>query len=125
MSGERVRDLIPFVPVADVKRSIAFYELLGFEVSDTYVHGGELDFAAMHSDAARIMLVRAGGTVEPGRPMLRFYLYVDDLDALRSHLIENGVEAGAIVDGTPGPRRELTLRDPDRYCLMVAEIEVR
>jgi hypothetical protein len=69
------------------------------------------------------MLVRAGGPVELGRPMLRFYLYSDDLDALRGHLLANGVEAGAIVDGTPGPRREMTVIDPDGYCLMVAEID--
>jgi catechol 2,3-dioxygenase-like lactoylglutathione lyase family enzyme len=121
--SERVRNLIPFVPVSDLKRSVAFYELFGLEVRDTYVHEGELDFAALTSEAAQIMLVRAGGPVELGRPMLRFYLYADDLDALRSHLLANGVEAGAIVDGTPGPRREMTVIDPDGYCLMVAEID--
>jgi len=49
--------------------------------------------------------------------------YAEDLDALRSHLSENGINAGAIVDGTPGPKREMTLIDPDGYCLMIAEID--
>jgi len=35
MSGERVRDLIPFVHVGDVARSIDFYEQLGFQLKDT------------------------------------------------------------------------------------------
>lgn len=35
MTEERVQNLIPFVHVTDVQRSIAFYELLGFELKDT------------------------------------------------------------------------------------------
>jgi hypothetical protein len=34
MSADRVRDLIPLVHVSDVARSVAFYELVGFEVKD-------------------------------------------------------------------------------------------
>lgn len=116
--------MIPFVQVADVDRSIAFYGLLGFEVADTYVHGEKLDFAALESGSARIMLVRAGAPIDPRRQRVRFYLYAEDLDALRSHLSTNGIGVGPIVDGTPGPDREMALRDPDGYCLMVAETEV-
>jgi catechol 2,3-dioxygenase-like lactoylglutathione lyase family enzyme len=123
MTAERVTRLIPFVQVADVGRSIAFYELLGFEVTGTYVHEGTLDFAALESGSAHTMLVRAAGAIDPREQKVRFYLYVEDLDALRRHLIDNGVGAGPIVDGTPGPEREMTVRDPDGYCLMIAEID--
>lgn len=44
-----VDDLIPFVHVHDVARSIAFYELLGFEARDTYPDGEPLDWAALES----------------------------------------------------------------------------
>jgi len=115
--------LIPFVQVADVGRSIAFYELLGFEVTDTYVHLGKLDFAALESGSARTMLVRAARTIDAAQQTVRFYLYVEDLDALRHHLTNNEVGAGPIVDGSPGPKREMTVRDPDGYCLMIAEID--
>jgi hypothetical protein len=123
VAAERVSDLIPFVQVVDVGRSIGFYKLLGFEVTDTYMHDGELDFAALESGSARTMLVRAAGPIDPRQQRARFYLYVEDLEALRSHLVDNGVGAGPIVDGTPGPKREMTVRDPDGYCLMVAEID--
>jgi hypothetical protein len=123
VAAERVSDLIPFVQVVDVGRSIGFYKLLGFEVTDTYMHDGELDFAALESGSARTMLVRAAGPIDPRQQRVRFYLYVEDLEALRSHLVDNGVGAGPIVDGTPGPKREMTVRDPDGYCLMVAEID--
>jgi catechol 2,3-dioxygenase-like lactoylglutathione lyase family enzyme len=123
MATDRVSDLIPFIQVADVKRSIEFYELLGFALTDTYLHEGKLDFAALQSGSARTMLVRAAGSVDPRQQKIRFYLYTEDLDSLRSHLGERGVAAGPIVDGTPGPRREMTVRDPDGYCLMIAEID--
>jgi len=34
------------------------------------------------------------------------------------------IAAGLIVDGSPGPKREMTVLDPDGYCLMVAETDV-
>jgi hypothetical protein len=123
VTAERVSELIPFVHVVEVARSIAFYELLGFEVRDTYTHDGKLDFAALESGSARTMLVRAAGPIDPREQRVRFYLYVEDLDALRADLVENGVGPGPIVDGTPGPKREMTVRDPDGYCLMIAEID--
>lgn len=122
MPIDRVSNLIPFVQVADVDHSIAFYKQLGFDVTDTYVHEGKLDFAALESASAQVMLVRAGGRIDPRQQGVRFYLYAEDLDALRNHLTANGITAGPIGDGTPGPDREMTVRDPDGYCLLVAEI---
>jgi catechol 2,3-dioxygenase-like lactoylglutathione lyase family enzyme len=121
MPAERVNRLIPFVQVADVARSIAFYELLGFEVSDTYIHEGVLDFAALAAGEAQTMLVRAGGPIDSAEQRVRFYLYAEDLDALRAHLASEEVSVGPIVDGSPGPEREMTVRDPDGYCLLIAE----
>jgi hypothetical protein len=37
-------------------------------------------------------------------------------------MLANGVDAGEIVDGTPGPRQEMRVDDPDGYCLMIAQI---
>ncbi len=52
-----------------------------------------------------------------------FYLYAPDLSGLRDHLVAHGVTVGEIVDGTPGPREEMRVTDPDGYCLMVAQID--
>lgn len=46
------------------------------------------------------------------------------VNALIPHLSANGIGVDPIVDGTPGTDRELALRDPDGYCLVVAETEV-
>jgi hypothetical protein len=36
-------------------------------------------------------------------------------------LVANGVEAGEIHDGSPGPEREMRVTDPDGWCLMIAQ----
>jgi catechol 2,3-dioxygenase-like lactoylglutathione lyase family enzyme len=120
-----VSDLIPFVHVADIARSIDFYRLLGFEVRGTHVHDGRLDWASLASDQAQLMLARADSEIDRRRQLVLFYLYAEDLDALRDHLVAHDLSAGPIRDGTPGPARELSLSDPDGYCLMVAETERR
>jgi len=122
MTAERVNNLIPFVHVADPARSIAFYELLGFEVKDTFgPPSGRIDWAALESDGAQLMVHRASVPVERDKQAVLFYLYSDDLRALRDHLLANGVAVGEIVDGSPGPEQEMGLADPDGYCLMIAQ----
>jgi ketosteroid isomerase-like protein len=68
-----VRDLIPFVHVADVERSVAFYELLGFVVTDTHRHDGQLDWAALES-ARRRADARPRRRADPSRPAGRALL---------------------------------------------------
>jgi hypothetical protein len=69
------------------------------------------------------MLARESAAIDPEQQRVLFYLYAEDLDALRERLLAGRIDAGAIVDGSPGPAREMRLSDPDGYDLMVAEIE--
>ena len=117
----RVNDLIPFVHVSDLPRSIAFYELLGFEVGDTYEVDGELRWVALQHAHARIMLELASAPIDPRQQAVLFYLYADDLAGLRDRLLAHGLRVGPIRDGSPGPEREVRISDPDGYCLMIAE----
>jgi catechol 2,3-dioxygenase-like lactoylglutathione lyase family enzyme len=119
--ADRVSDLVPFVHVSDLPRSIAFYELLGFEVGDSYEVDGELRWAALQHAHARIMLELASAPIDPRQQAVLFYLYAEDLDGLRNHLIAHGLRVGPIRDGSPGPEREVRISDPDGYCLMIAE----
>lgn len=120
-----VGDLVPFVHVADVERSVAFYRLLGFEVRDTHEPDGRLEWAWLASGDAAIMLARADAPIEPREQAVLFYLYAPDVTALRDHLVARRIRPapGEIVDGSPGPRLQMRVTDPDGYCLMVAQIE--
>jgi len=120
---QRVNDLIPFVHVEDVERSIAFYYSLGFIVESIYKYRGTAVWADLVSMGARLMVSTDGDAIDPAGQGVLFYLYSDDLAALREQLLAEGIDAGEIVDGTPGPREEMRLTDPDGYVLMVAQVE--
>jgi catechol 2,3-dioxygenase-like lactoylglutathione lyase family enzyme len=49
---DAVVDLVPFLFVADVERSIPFYEALGFDVIKRYELNGRLEFAGLEATAA-------------------------------------------------------------------------
>ena len=119
----RVVGLSPFVHVSDVARSAGFYRLLGFDVRDTYAPAVRLEWAGLEHKDARLMLARASAPIDPAQQAVLLYLYSDDLAALRGHLISRGVPAGEIRDGTPGPRQEMRVEDPDGYVLMIAQTE--
>jgi hypothetical protein len=80
-------------------------------------------WAALRSEGAELMVSTDGDPIDPGGQGVLFYLYSPNLAALREQLLADGIDAGEIVDGTPGPRQELRLADPDGYVLMVAQIE--
>jgi len=120
---QRVSRLVPFVRVGDVERSVAFYEQLGFITKSVFAPRGRLVWAALESDGAELMLSGPDEPIDAQREGVLFYLYAHDLSALRDQLIAAGVPAGEIEDGTPGPREEMRVIDPDGYVLMVAQTE--
>jgi hypothetical protein len=69
------------------------------------------------------MVSTDGDSIDPAGQGVLFYLYSDNLTALREQLLTDGIHVGEIVDGTPGPRHEMRLTDPDGYVLMVAQLE--
>jgi hypothetical protein len=118
-----VTGLVPFAHVADVERSVVFFELLGLELRETYEHEGRLVWASMGRASAALMLAEGEAPIDARAQGVLFYLYAEDLAGLRDHLVAHGVTAGEIVDGSPGPKREMRVTDPDGYCLMVAQID--
>ncbi len=121
--AQRVGNLVPFVHVEDVARSIAYYHHLGFTLASVYKYRGTPVWAELVSEAAELMVTTDGDPIDPARQGVLFYLYSHDLVALREQLLAAGLDAGEIADGTPGPREQMKLIDPDGYVLMVAQIE--
>jgi hypothetical protein len=120
---QRVNRLVPFVHVDDVGRSLDFYRLLGFIVDSVHEYRGRPVWAALSSNGAELMVTQDGDPIDPAGQGVLFYLYSPDLAALRTQLLAAGIGAGEIVDGSPGPREEMLVVDPDGYVLMVAQIE--
>ncbi len=115
--------LVPFVEVADVEASIGFYARLGFAVAAEYRPEGPRTWARLRCGAAELMVAQAEDPPDPGAQRFLLALRTPDLDGLREHLRAHGHHPSGIADGSPGPRRELRIDDPDGYCLMIAETE--
>ncbi len=120
---QRVNRLVPFVKVTDVERSVGFYHHLGFTVENVFKYRDRMSWAALQSDGAEVMFEGTSDPIDHERQGVLFYLYSSDLAALRGQLLAAGIDAGEIEDGSPGPREEMRVMDPDGYVLMIAQIE--
>jgi ketosteroid isomerase-like protein len=120
---DRVSDLVPMAHAGDIEASIAFYAHLGFQPTATYVVRGRTEWASLQAGEARLMLARADEPVVGRQQAVLFYLYARDLFGLRESLVREGIEPGPIRDGSPGPKAEMRVEDPDGYVLIIAQIE--
>jgi len=115
------KQLVALAYVADMRRSVAFYEGLGFEVgySHTDPGSGELAWAALERGNAALMLGKATAPVDAGQQAVMFYLYFDDIVATRAALAARGLAVGPMAYPFYCPKGEFRLEDPDGYVLML------
>lgn len=106
---------MPLAHVADLERSIDFYEDLGFTVAERYEQEGWLLWCRLQRDRAELMLALASDPVHDHAQGVLFYLYVDDLDAIAP-------DEPVVEHAAPRSAREKRLTDPDGYVVMVAEL---
>lgn len=118
----KVTELVPLAHVADVERSIAFYQKLGLSLGGR-TKDGNIDFAGLRTASGRtvLMLSRGEAPVATKEQGILFYLYVRDLKALHARLVADGVEVSPIVPREYMPRGEAELRDPDGYLVVIGE----
>jgi catechol 2,3-dioxygenase-like lactoylglutathione lyase family enzyme len=116
-----LNSLVPMMHVRNVRRSVEFYEKLGFRVGNTHTPEGGVEpvWAWLESGGAHLMLAQAGEPVDAEKPAVLFYVYSADVDAFRSMLLKAGVEAGSIHHPFYAPGGEFRVTDPDGYILMV------
>ena len=115
------KQLVALAYVADLRRSIAFYEQLGFETGNTHADpgSGELVWAALERGNAALMLGKATAPIDPGQQAVLFYLYYDDIAATRAALAARGLAVGPMGYPFYCPKGEFRLVDPDGYVLML------
>jgi len=116
------------VHVEDVERSATFYRLLGFEVGNFVPPIGPMHWAWLYVPKAadwkrgpNLMVTRSECAIDPGAQEVLFYLYANDLEAVRTMLLANGVGASEITHPDYLPDGEFKVNDPDGYTLMIAQ----
>ena len=98
-----INGLTPYAHVADVERSIEFYERLGLSVRNTHDVDGRLVWAFLTSLSddpnkarARLMVALADGPVVPSDQAILFYCWTPDAQLLHDDLAAAGVKVGPI-----------------------------
>ncbi len=110
----------PMLHVADIPRSIRFYEHLGFETVDTEGAADCPFWARQHCEGGAIMLLAAEEPFDPSVQSVLLYMYTPDLAALREQLLAAGVAVPPIHYPEYMPSGEICLKDPDGYTVLVA-----
>lgn len=140
MPTPTINALVPFVHVASVDESLAFYAHLGFTPDMRLADQSDRAFwASAVSGKAKIMFAQASGPINPDDQAVLFYMYADDVRALRAHLLAKSLHDGSAFGGGPGPnsgRRvvfevtqphympsgEIRVHDPDGYVILVGQL---
>ena len=117
--------------VADVARSIAFYEKLGFKAIEVEPVDGSFSWAELSFHGSRLMLQEIGGLAShlPGiarkltKPSHAIVLRVGsigDAEALYRRFDELGVDRQTGLRRTDYGTMEFSIVDPDGYVLLIA-----
>ena len=117
-----IKAAVALLYVADVQRSVDFYQRLGFELGKSPLKNeqGVTMFAWLHrGNTAQIMVTLTGRPLNPGAQDAMFYLYVDDLKSYREAVISRGVQVGEIKYPFWSPGGEFRIDDPDGWTWMV------
>ena len=108
--------------VADVERSIRFYEKLGLKrINCLKKDDGTTFWAYMKTDAAAIMFSLANGPISSSEQAVLFYLYADNLAGLREQLVAKGISVSPITYPFYMKKGEMRVEDPDGYVLLIGQ----
>jgi catechol 2,3-dioxygenase-like lactoylglutathione lyase family enzyme len=140
-----VNRVVPFAYVADVERSIAFYELLGFLARRIERGaGGRVEWVWLESPEtgpggpAALMLGLSSLPIATVAQGIFFCMHCADARAMRSHLLAHGLRDGGVRTGSPGadrepsavftmvypaymPGGEFHVHDPDGYTILIGQ----
>ena len=111
--------LTPMLHVAEIERSIRFYELLGLKAVDTD-DCKPIGWARVNGEGGAVMFLRAEEPVDVAHSPVLLYLYTSNLIGLREHLLQSGIDVPPIRYPGYMPSGEIQLRDPDGYAVLIA-----
>ena len=128
----------PMMGVRDIDETIAWYRAVGFELAESHVDDGRIDWALVKFGGAEIMLVPGGDALRGETRWLSLWIQTSQLDELYGRLKQRQLaRAGAELEGRPAEtpelkftadlytafygQREFGLRDPNGVELMFAQ----
>ncbi|HWT23930.1 MAG TPA: VOC family protein [Solirubrobacteraceae bacterium] len=121
------REPFPILHVADVERSVAFYEdAFGFRTTFRWPEHGPLQFAFLELGATGVGIATASPPAIPDWPADRdlgafqLCIYADDVDAAAERLAARGATPVTAPRSMPWGERLAFFADPDGNLIHVA-----
>ncbi|HYN94357.1 MAG TPA: VOC family protein [Pilimelia sp.] len=115
--------LVPCAHVADMDKSLAFYQRLGFLVRDSRVTAdGHIMSATLECGDSGLMLAQTDQPVDRTSQGVLFHGYDTDVAKLREELVGQGVAAGKVEHPEHLPAGQIRVEDPDGYVLLIGQI---
>jgi uncharacterized glyoxalase superfamily protein PhnB len=110
---------------SDVRRSIEFYQQLGFELKKMVEDKdkGIVTWAWLQNGRASLMLARSARAMNPDAQDFMFYMYAPDVAAYRAELEAKGLKVGPMQFPFYSPRGEFRIEDPDGFTLFVSHAD--
>ena len=121
----QIKSIAPSLTVDDVKRSVAFFEGLGFAVEEKWEENGVLLGAMLRAGDARIGLSqddwKKGRDRQKGIGMRIYLDTAQDVDELAAHAKEAGVALDAEPHDTDWGSRAFNVTEPSGFKLTISK----
>ena len=104
----------PMIHVPDVPATVAWYELIGFRVVETFDCDGTPNWAHLAFGESRVMLNAGGESSDRERREVDLYIHVEDVEELAARLVDQVDVIEGLRDSFYG-MRELIVRDPNGF----------
>lgn len=113
--------MAPLLWVKNIRKSLAFYERLGFNVNDTWEPEGKLTWCSMSFDGAELMLQQQAdettlATEERVHEEIELYFICVNVDSLFQTYTEQGIQVSKPKRAFY-PMKQMFLEDPDGRTL--------
>ena len=109
-----VRKVVPMIHVPNVQATVAWYQGIGFTLTDSFVEEDEMNWALLSCGESEIMFNAGGRTSSNERREVDLYVHVDSVDDLYARLKDHAEVVSEIADTFYG-MREFIVRDPNRF----------
>ena len=121
----RLRAVMPTLTVSDIHASLSFYrDVMGFVVSDTIEHDGEVLGASIKAGTVELLLgqddFKKGRERKKGVGFRLYCVTHQEIDEIAAGIEERGGTLDQQPQDQPWGTRDLAITDPDGYKLSIS-----
>ena len=111
-----MQHVVPMIHVPDVRRTVEWYQRIGFTLRGTNEPDGVMDWATLVFVNSEVMFTEGGRASTEDRREVDLYVRVEDVDAVYQRL-KDWTEVRVELNDTFYGMREFIVRDPNGFWI--------